>query len=84
MKGKILMSEIEKYMDTDFIETQGKFSLNPTQITNIEYFENALYFSFNNSDMASMRIKFTCEEHAKKSLEDLKLCVARKVLTNDR
>ena len=79
-----MSDEILKYMDTDFIESQGRFSLNPTQITNIEYFENALYFYFNNSDMASMRIKFTCEEHARKSLEDLKLCVARKVLTNDR
>ena len=68
------------FMDTDFIESEGKFSINPQQVTNIEYFENALYFYFNGSEYASMRIKFTCEEHARMSLEGFKMAVARKVL----
>lgn len=76
-----------KHMDTDFIETFGAFSINPQQVTNVECFENALYFYFNNSNKASMRIKFEKEEHALASLEGFKMCVARKQiegLNNDR
>ena len=67
-----------KHMDTDFLETFGSFSINPQQVTNVEYFEKALYFYFNNSDKASMRIKFETEEHALASLEGFKMCVIRK------
>ena len=76
-----------KHMDTDFIETVGAFSINPQQITKVEYFEKALYFYFNNSEKASMRIKFEKEEHSLESLEGFKMCVARKQiedLGNDR
>lgn len=71
---------IENYMDTDFIETQGSFSINPQQVTNVEYYQNALYFYFNNAEKSSMRIKFNNEENARKSLESLKMAVARKTL----
>lgn len=67
-----------KHIDTDFIETVGAFSINPQQVTNVEYFENALYFYFNNSNKASMRIKFEKEEHALESLNGFKMCVVKK------
>lgn len=72
--------EITDLMNTDFVESAGKFSLNPSQITNIKYFENALYFYFNSGDYAAMRIKFPSEEIARKSLDALKMCIARKSL----
>ena len=34
--------EITDLMDTDFVETAGRFSLNPSQITDIKYFENKI------------------------------------------
>ena len=71
---------IENYMNTDFIETQGSFSINPQQVTNVEYYQNALYFYFNNAEKSSMRIKFNNEENARKSLEGFKMAVARKTL----
>ena len=70
--------EITDLMDTEFVETTGKFSLNPSQITDIKYFENALYFYFNNGEYAAMRIKFPNEEIARKSLIGFKMCVAKK------
>lgn len=69
-----------KHMDTDFLETQGLFSINPQQVTNVEIYENALYFYFNGAEKASMRIKFSCEEHAKESLEGFKIAVVKKQL----
>lgn len=72
-----------KFMDTDFIETCGYFSINPQQVSNIEYYQNALYFFFNGEEKASMRIKFSNEEDARKSLEGFKMAVARKVIEND-
>ena len=68
------------FMDTDFIESEGRFSINPQQVTNIEYFENALYFYFSGSEYASMRLKFVNEECARQTLEGFKMAVARKVL----
>ena len=73
-----------KYMDTDFIETRGLFSINPQQVTNIEYYQNALYFFFNGAENASMRIKFSNEEDARTSLNSFKTAVVRKVIENDR
>lgn len=73
-----------KYMDTDFLETQGLFSINPQQVTNIEYYQNALYFFFNGAENASMRIKFSNEEDARTSLNGFKTAVVRKVVENDR
>lgn len=67
------------FMDTDFIETHGTFSINPQQVTDIKYYENCLYFYFN-SDTTSMRIKFNNEQDARQSLEGFKMTVARKSL----
>lgn len=72
--------EITEIMNTDFVETQGRFSINPSQITDIKYFENALYFYFNNAEYASMRIKFPNEEIARASLEMLKQTIVKKQL----
>jgi hypothetical protein len=72
--------EITDLMDTDFVETAGRFSLNPSQITDIKYYENALYYYFNNSEYACMRIKFPNEEIARESLDNFKMCLARKSL----
>ena len=41
-----------EHMDTDFIETQGLFSINPQQVSNVEYYQNALYFFFNGAEKA--------------------------------
>lgn len=73
-----------EHMDTDFIETQGLFSINPQQVSNVEYYQNALYFFFNGTEKASMRLKFPSEEIARQSLEGFKMAVARKVVENDR
>lgn len=72
--------EITNIMDTDFIESEGRFSINPSQVTDIKYFENALYFYFNGSEYASLRMKFPNEEIARQSLEGFKMAVARKSL----
>ena len=71
---------MNKYMDTDFLETQGRFSINPQQVTNVEYYENALYFYFNGAENSSMRIKFDCEENARISLEGFKTAIIKKQL----
>ena len=71
------MSEI---MDTDFIETFGLFSVNPTQITDIKYYQNALYFYFNKADKPSLRIKFNNEKDARNSLDGFKKAVTKKSL----
>lgn len=70
-------------MDTDFIETQGLFSINPQQVTNIEYYQNAVYFFFNNSEKASMRLKFLNEEIARQSIDGFKMAVAKKVIESE-
>lgn len=70
-------------MDTDFIETQGLFSINPQQVTNIEYYQNAVYFFFNNSEKASMRLKFPNEEIARQSIDGFKMAVAKKVIESE-
>lgn len=75
---------MNKFMDTDFIETQGVFSINPQQVTNIEYYQNAIYFFFNNSEKASMRMKFPNEEYARQSIEGFKMCVIKKTLESEQ
>lgn len=74
---------MNEYMNTDFIETQGWFSINPQQVSKIEYYQNAVYFFFNDSDTASMRLKFSEEESARQSIEGFKMAVARKSIENE-
>lgn len=71
---------MNKFMDTDFIEPQGLFSINPQQVTKIEYHKNEIYFFFNDSEMAGVWLKFPNEEIARQSIENFKWQLPEKVL----
>lgn len=76
------MVTMNKFMDTDFIEPQGLFSINPQQVTKIEYYQNEVYFFFNNSEMAGMWLKFPNEEIARQSIENFKMTDKEKIIEN--